>query len=297
MALCYWLRTISKLPNRFSGAIEVNGKIAVKHPDDVQIRLDLAKCHINLGEFLRVSGDINEAITSLRTARTISEPLAKQFPDKPRYHSVLAKGLFDLALALEVVDPTKVEGTYDAALAIFERLVKDYPANQEYPVDEAHCLQNLGLVVAEAGRPADAEAMYKKALILLDPKTAGPETPALIRDRAEILSNLGQLRATRRRGRIQTLDRPFNKSGRSSRPAIPDIHNLAIAQNNLAQLLVDQKRLPEAGALFAQSVSGFEKLDRESPKTIDFQKHFAYVLARADFLGAPVSFPKQRPRS
>ena len=38
-------------------AIEANGLIAANHPDDVQIRFDLAKCHHNQGELLLLRGE------------------------------------------------------------------------------------------------------------------------------------------------------------------------------------------------------------------------------------------------
>jgi eukaryotic-like serine/threonine-protein kinase len=43
---------------------------------------------------------------------------------------------------------------------------------------------------------------------------------------------------------------------------------------------VEQKRLPEAETLFAQSVTGFENLSTLAPKSIDYQKHFGYVLEK-----------------
>jgi eukaryotic-like serine/threonine-protein kinase len=264
----------------FDRAIKVNTEITAKNPDDVQIRLDLAKCHLNLGEFLRRGGNTVRAIESFRQARSITEALAKASPDKPRYLDLLAKCLVNLGLALEVADPPRVEETYNAALAIYEKLVKDYPENVDYQAGMARCLENLGPVVANAGRPEQAETMYRKALTLLETNDARSRIPAWMRYRAGVLSNLGHLR---RPGAEDAFKRSIGLSANlaESKPLVlADIHSLAIAQNNLAQLFVEQKRLPEAEALFAQSVTGFEKLATQAPKSIDYQKHFGYVLEK-----------------
>ena len=261
-------------------AIEVNAAITAKNPDDVQVRLDLAKCHNNLGEFLRRNGDAVRAIDSFRQARAMLDALAKAFPDKPRYRDILAKCLVNLGLALAIVDPPKVEETYNAALTIYEKLVKDYPENVGYQAGVAQCLQNLGPVVSDAGRPAQAEAMYRKALALLEANDARSRTPEWMRSRAGVLSNLGHLH---RPGAEDAFRRSIALSANLAehKPlVITDIHNLAIAQNNLAQLFVEQKRFPEALSLFAQSVTGFEKLTSLAPKSIDYHKHFGYVLEK-----------------
>ena len=53
----------------FRRAIEITAPIAAKHPDDVQIRFDLAKCHYNFGELLLDKGDAKQALTSLQKAQ------------------------------------------------------------------------------------------------------------------------------------------------------------------------------------------------------------------------------------
>ena len=117
-------------------------------------------------------------------------------------------------------------------------------------------------------------------MALLDAKDGWAETPQGMRDRAAILSNLGHLAvlgaedAFRRSIAISTY--LVNRKP----PSITDTHTLAIAQNNLGQLLMREKRLTEAGTSLAQSVGNFEKLVADAPRTIDFQSHFGYVLAQ-----------------
>ena len=267
------------MPNRSSAArSSVNAAITAKYPDDVQIRLDLAKCHNNLGELLRNQGNANEAVASFVAARTINEALVKSFPNQPRYSDVLASNLVNLAMALQNVAPTEVEGVYGTALGIYEKLVADYPTNADYRVGLARCLQNQGIVVAMAGKLEQAEAILTKAMANLEAKDRGAQLPDRLRLRASVLNNLGQLG---RPGAEDAYRRSLAlcQSLVDRTPALSaDRHVQAIAQGNLGELLVQQKRLPEAGSLFAQSVANFDKLVAESPKATDLQSHFGIML-------------------
>ena len=61
-------------------------------------------------------------------------------------------------------------------------------------------------------------------------------------------------------------------------PTDEDRHNLAIAQNNLGDLLIKLERFAEAGPLLEKSVAQFEKLLAITPTSIDYQSHFGIVL-------------------
>jgi hypothetical protein len=58
-----------------------------------------------------------------------------------------------------------------------------------------------------------------------------------------------------------------------------DRFNLAIGHDNLSELLIEQKRLPEVGPHFTEAVANFETLVAEVPKSMDFQRAFGNVLA------------------
>jgi serine/threonine protein kinase len=259
-------------------AIDVNSAITAKDSQDVQIRLDLARCHNNLGEFLRQHGDPNQAVASFLKARSINEALVKAFPDKPRYRAVLASCLANLALVWVVVDPAKLEETYHAAISIYEKLVTDYPDNVGYRLELASCLQNQGSVLANQGKPEQAEAIYKKALAMLETQETSAQSSKSLRVQAGLLNNLGELDLPGAEAAYRRSISLSQKLMDREQPNWSDRHTLAIAQNNLGQSLVDQKRLPEAGAMFAQAVSNFEKLVAERPRAIDLQSQIGIVL-------------------
>jgi serine/threonine protein kinase len=270
-------------------AVAVTTAIAKKYPDDVQIRFDLAKCHQNLGELLLEKGDTKAAVASLLQERLINESLVRAFPDRPRYSSVLATNLASLAFALQTTEPAKVELTYNAALGIYEKLVTAYPDNVEYRIGHARCLRNFGPVLAAAGKSKDALAVYQRALALLQTKDAAGRKPEWLLNQAEVLNNLGDLlRTTDQPNAEATLRRTvaiFQGLAVQPQSSHKVRHNLAIAQYNLGDLLVDLQRFKEAEVLTSESVAGFEALIADAPASIECQSEFGLILqAKGDLL-------------
>ena len=259
-------------------AVDVNGPLTIKHPEDVQIRFDLAKDYQCLGDLQFEQGKLDRALASIGESRSRSKALVKEFPDKPRYSEVLAMNLADLGLLLHALNKPESEAMFQESAAIYEKLVAAHPDNFDYQIGQARCLRDQGTVVASLGHAEQAEAIYRKALALFDAKSANAQNEA-IRIQAGLLNNLGDLH-------LPGAEKAFGDSiALSTRllahqsPANKDLHNLAIAQNNLADLLVTEKRPAAAEPLFAQSVANFEKLVASAPKAIDFQSHFGIVLS------------------
>ncbi len=260
-------------------AVEVNAPLSVKHPEDVQIRFDLAKDYQCLGDLEREQGNLDAAATVIRQSQSISESLVKEFPDKPRYSEVLAINLADLGLVLHELRQPHSEEMFQTSVAIYEKLVAAHPDNVEYQIGQARCLRDQGVIVASKGKPDQAEAIYRKALARFDATNAKGQTNETLRLRAGLMNNLGDLH---RPGAEQAFRDSIAISTQLTAhqpPANTDVHVLAIAQFNLGELLIDEKRLPEAGPLLAQSVANFENLVVSAPKAIDFQSHFGIVLA------------------
>jgi tetratricopeptide (TPR) repeat protein len=266
-------------------AVDITTAIAVKNPDDVQIRFDLAKSHHNLGELLLSTGDLKGAVIAFQKTGDVNGPLFKSFPDSPRYAHLQAVNLASLAHALSQLDQPKVEETYRSALTIFDKLVADHPENVEYRIGHARCVRNLGPVLAAKGQTEQAEVLYNRALDLLAVKANESNVAgSLMRDRlrgeAAVLNNLGELHSA---GAETALRRSIAVSKRlveQKSPANADLQNMAIAEYNLALLLVDRKRAPEAATLIDQAVQNFETIVAAAPKAIDYQSQFGLILEK-----------------
>ena len=277
----------------------MNDAIAAKSPDDVQIRLDLAKNHNNLGESCRRRG------TSRRRSRRSSgrvrsiERLVADFPDRPRYRNILAHNLDNLALAMHAADSADAEATYRAALALFDRLIADHPENVEYQLGQARCLRNHGAVLAEAKRFDQSEAAYRQALARVETLSIKARSPEPMRLKAELLNNLsGLLRDVGRPGADEMLRQAigvFEELASRATAGPEDRHDLAIAQCNLGDTLIDLKRLPEAEPLLAKAEAGFEKLLADAPKSVDYHSQLGFLLGRkGDLLARSGKLPDAR---
>ena len=170
-------------------AIELNTPIMQKSPDDIQVCFYLAASHHNLGEALVRQGNAEAAIVEFRKAQAINEAMIKVSPDKPRYRSDLGSDLDSLAVAMSALGQPKVDETFAAARAIFERLIADHPENIDYRIRYAMCLRNEGGVLHLAGRTDQAEPIYRKGLALLDSTDPKLRTADCQRWQAKILFN------------------------------------------------------------------------------------------------------------
>jgi eukaryotic-like serine/threonine-protein kinase len=263
-------------------AVELNRAIAAASPRDVQIRLDLAKCHTNLGELRRNQGEIQAALKSLADARSISERLVADFPDQPRYRAQLAGTLINIALALEDVDKLKAEQTDQESVAIFEKLVADYPDNIDYRLGLARCLSNFAPMLAASNRVDKARDMYRKALATLEAKKGAGRSPECLRQRGLVLNNFGQLLMSTSDPQAELTLRDalgtYESLVASESSTRDDQQILAITHANLGGLLVDLKRLDEAGPHFDKAVHGFETLIALKPGSIATQSFVGMVL-------------------
>ncbi len=274
-------------------AIALNSAIAAQSPDDAQVKFYLAISYHDLGEAFVSQGDLAAAIASYKKAQAMNEAMARQNANQPRYQSNLASNLDSLAWAMNGAGQAGAEATFRAAGEIYDRLIAAYPENVDYRIRQAVCLRNQGVVLAGLDRPDRAEAIYRLALATLDAAPPQLRTADWQRREAELLSNLGVLH---RAGAEDAFRRSIalSKGLLAEKPAaVNDRHNLAIAQNNLASLLIELKRVPEAGPCFDESLANFEKLVVAAPKSAELRSQLGTVLAEQgkwlDQSGKPVA--------
>ncbi|MHB1557678.1 MAG: protein kinase domain-containing protein [Isosphaeraceae bacterium] len=261
-------------------AIELNSGILKTSPDDVLVRLQLAISHHDLG-LLLTQVDPDAAVASFNEAKAINEALAKQFPDKPRYRADLADNLDGLALALTAAGKPGADEAFRSAEELYQKLVAEFPANAEYRMHLAMSLRNQGKVLADAGKKDRAESIYLRGLALLDVKDTRAGMAEWQRTRAGLLINVGDLKSGGSEAALRDAIAITARlaEGKDKEGSGEDRHLLAIARNNMAEVLIHQKRAPEAGPFFEQAVADFEKLAAAAPRSAEIHFHFGSVLS------------------
>ena len=261
-------------------SIDVNSALAAESHDDVLVRFQLAVSHHDLGLVLMKQGNLHDALASFRAAKEINEAMTKEFPGKPRYLSNLADNYDSIALALSAEGQPGVDEAFQTATKLFDELVRTYPDSIQYRIRQATSLRNQGAALAQAGHPEKSMPVYRQALAILDSKDIKAQTANLQRTKAELLNNLGgkQLGGGDEdalRKSIAISEQLVAKQGSAGK----DRNNLAIAEYNLADLLVSRSRLPEAGGFFDRSVANFEKVVAAAPKVAEIRHHFGIIRA------------------
>ena len=119
------------------------------------------------------------------------------------------------------------------------------------------------------------------ALTVLDFKDRTRSTAESLREQATLLSNLGEFRrAAGRPGAEESLRRSITICDEllARKPVRrADRQTLAIAQNNLAEVLVVKGQDDEANRLFTRSIAGLDALASEMPKAADTRNYLGYV--------------------
>ena len=183
----------------------------------------------------------------------------------------------------------KALAQHNEALAAFRRALALLDGSGAL-LDEATVESNLGAVLADTGRPQEAEARYSRALRTLDAaahaddddEAAAAEegdelTIAHTRARADVLNNMADLRHGA--GRLEEAHALHARALALRERALGARHgDLASSLNNVAVLLLDLRRHDEAVKLLRRAV--------KISKTAVGAKHPQHATALANLGGA-----------
>ncbi|SRR5579883_1642970 len=240
----------------------------------VAARGDVALYHTNLGEMLRLSGRLDEAIAAGRRAIEL-EPnhppalnnLGIAYFDSEDYES--AERCYRRALALDP-DFAEAHSNLGNVLRTQKRLddaVVAYNRAIELKPSYAEAYNNLGTTLRDLKRTAESEAVYRKALVLKpnDPLTLNNLALALMElDRHEEAVALLQrsLALDPRIGRTYTyLASNLRELERSEeaeaavRRAVALAPQDADAHNLLGRILLDDAKTEQAAASFREAIA------------------------------------------
>jgi serine/threonine protein kinase/Tfp pilus assembly protein PilF len=135
------------------------------HPEVAEYQIDLGNVHHHLGLQYYDTKNTAEAVAAYQHAVAIRKQLAEAHPEIPEYQAALARTYINLGNAYRLNRKGEdVRAEHERALAIWQGLTASHADVPEYQRYLAKTYVNLGLSCFQAGRVAQAEDYYQKAL-------------------------------------------------------------------------------------------------------------------------------------
>jgi eukaryotic-like serine/threonine-protein kinase len=244
---------------------------------------DRARAFAGLGIVLKKANRFQEAEASLRTALQLRERQEGGQANLREHQQDLAESQYHLATLLARLPHREPddEQVYHQAVATQQSLASATASAPESRRKLVRYLNNLGLLLTDAGRLADAEPYYSQAIKVLQEELANdPMAPGNRWHMARSEANLGVLlQKTGRVGEaesylVRARDRQRQLSCDFSR--IPDYrHELASILNNLGLLFGATGRQALAEQTFRESLALRERLASEIAGIPDYHQKLA----------------------
>jgi tetratricopeptide (TPR) repeat protein len=132
-------------------------------------RFDVAFAEANLGQILKQTGELSEAVKWKRSAVAEFEKLMAEFPSEPGHAEGCATACLNLAIDLgERGDRAGEESLLLKSVGILERLAEKPGAPPENAVDLAGAYCNLAIYLRERGKPDAGVPFLDKGIDRLD---------------------------------------------------------------------------------------------------------------------------------
>jgi len=222
--------------------------LSKQNPGNEKFRLETARTRTRLGDINRLLGKYQDAVNEYQLAITGLESLAKQHPDNPEYRQLEAYSYNWLGETLrnwleEAQKPVPytradAENEYDNALRVQQELVHQIPGNSSYQQELARTYYNRGILRYRTDLN-DSESDFRQAVALLEPLA----------------------------------EKNADASAGNKNP--PPSQDLARVYNDLANLLVHEKRMPEAAPLYERAIAIHEGLCKKEPGNREYKMELA----------------------
>jgi tetratricopeptide (TPR) repeat protein len=244
---------------------------------------ELARSCAGLGIVLKKANRFQEAEASLRTALELRERLESSRGNSREFQQYLAESRYHLAALLARLPNRgpEDEQVYLQAVATQQSLVNTPASTSESRRKLVRYLNNLGLLLTDAGRLADAEPYYRHAIDTLEHELANDSSsPGNRWHLARSEANMGVLlQKTGRLGEAEAYQkraRDRQKQLSSDFPRVPDYRSeLASILNNLGLLFGATAREPLAELAYKESLALRERLASEFAGTPDYHQKLA----------------------
>jgi serine/threonine protein kinase/tetratricopeptide (TPR) repeat protein len=261
--------------------------LAAETPDDPDRHREIGLAHHDRGHLLSLLGRGGEAETEYRKSVDEDRRLAAADPDDPAYAASLAVGLISWGLSTgrrEVSGPALEE-----AVAILTRLGAGKSRNspeRNVRLNLGVAKLNLGGLALKAGRPDEAERLYREALDLHERLTAEfPSWPQFAEQVAADLNALANVLAET--GRLADAETAYRRAIGLRQKLVNDFPGLADYRTAVATTQIDLQHAltaagrpltPELVQAHRDAVAWNEKLVAEFPELPGHRDHLATAL-------------------
>jgi serine/threonine protein kinase/Flp pilus assembly protein TadD len=259
--------------------------LTAAEPEPTGASAALATTSSNLGLVLRQRGDNSAAAERFRDAIAIQERLVTHARDKEQSLRGLAASYNNLASLSDSSAPDVAVNTYEKAIDIQKRLVKNWPMNRIYQADLARTYNNLGFVLISRNDFRNGQACYRNAVTLQENLvTASQNAACYRRDLAISYNNLGM--AQSRFDRLADAEKSFRRALDLQQPLVsadPDdakmLSDTGGIYNNLGLLFDRLKRFDDAKSAYEQAILHQRRAFETSPDVSRYrellQNHYA----------------------
>ena len=223
--------------------------LSKQNPANEKFRLETARTRTRLGDIYRLMGKYQDAVNEYQLSITELGSLATQHPDNPEYRQAEAYSYNWLGETLRIwlegaekpaqYTRADAENEYDNALRLQQELVHQIPGNPSYPQELARTYYNRGILRYAGGDHAATESDFRQAVGLLEP----------------------------------IAEKNVDASAGNKNP--PPSQDLARVYNNLAILLVHERRMPEAAPLYERAIAIHEGLCKKEPGNREYKMELA----------------------
>jgi tetratricopeptide (TPR) repeat protein len=130
-----------------------------------EARAQLAASYARLGRLTADLGSVDLAIAALDQSIEIRHELSAREPDNPSRRLEEARALTERGgIEIRAHSNEPARRSYQEALAIFDRLVRDHPENERLQSEFSWCLGNVGATQYNAGNPHAALRTFLQVL-------------------------------------------------------------------------------------------------------------------------------------
>jgi serine/threonine-protein kinase len=280
--------TAARAIESYQQAAGIFERLAETEPDNPAYQESWSDSQGGLAAMFHAMGQEAEALTAYRKSLEIREHLAQSRPDDPDVQRQLALGYWELGdfnRTGTLGSLREAERLYLKMLPIQDRLVRQYPAEPVYQVEQLNGLISLGLLYGwNMNRVADAEKAFARAIEIgerLTHKYPGEREywRSYIRartNRAGMYISFTSGREARATAIAAESDYkavlPLIERLIREYPSVTYYHHqLAVAYQNLGYCYQLTERYPEAEAHLQKSIHVHEQLVQDHPQAAELR--------------------------